>query len=310
VPFVLIKGAFHVVNYSPDGDSIRFKPDNADLLKQLKEFKAKVNLQGHTQLRIEAIDTLETHYGSGLHQPMGLARGAAERLLDYVGIGGVVWNPATNVVTAAADGTRGYILARAVEKNGRPIAFLFAGDPAEADGSNVVLDPARLAHSYNRLALAEGLAYPTYYKGLFADLRGALTAMATAARAQGLGVWAHDGTSAGFNANNLSVLTEGVPILPKLFRRLSDYMVEAGTAVGFKAKMAQSAEPVLDLREQNFTHFDTFIDQAPNSTQIRLTRYPEELVFDEMPARPLNQFAVQLGDLPIPTEPRLAPEFA
>ena len=90
----------------------------------------------------------------------------------------------------------------------------------------------------------------------------------------------------------LGAIVDKNAILPKLFRRLAEYMVHFGTATGFKEKMEQSAEPVLDLRSANFTHFDTFIEQEPGSVNIRLTRQPEELVFDEMVARPSNAFSL------------------
>lgn len=297
MPFTLIKGSFHVVGYSPDGDSIRFAPDDPSLLSSLSGPPAKLNARGHAQLRIEAIDTLETHYASGggnYHQPLALAKAAADRLVDFAGITNVVWSG--NNVVAADDATPGYILSRAVEKNRRPVAFVFAGDAAEQDGASVHLDVARLADSYNRAALTEGLAYPTFYTGLFHDLRDSLAAEAASARNAGLGVWNDDGTLPGFDAVDLGVITADVPILPKLFRRLTDYMTEYGSAVDFKAKLEQSQEPVLDLVTSNFTHFDTFIEQASGSTEIRLTRAPELLVFDAMPQRPVNQFQAFLGN--------------
>jgi len=30
MPFVVIKGTFHIEGYSPDGDSVRFKADNKE----------------------------------------------------------------------------------------------------------------------------------------------------------------------------------------------------------------------------------------------------------------------------------------
>ncbi|MFC0408801.1 hypothetical protein [Roseomonas elaeocarpi] len=296
MPFTVIRGHFHARGYSPDGDSLRFAPQDTALLGRLSGPRARVNARGHVQLRIEAIDTLETHYtppaGGGVYaQPAQWAEAAAERLLGFAGITGVVWDAAHRTVVEAADGTPGFILSRAVEKNGRPVAFVFAGDPPEADGAEVFLDAARLEESYNHLALREGLAYPTYYTGLFRELRDSLTAATGAARAAGLGLWPTDGTEAGFDATSLAVITDRVPILPKLFRRLVEYMVSFDTAVGFREKMEESAEPVLDLTEQNFTHFDSFIEQAAGSTRIRLTRPPEALVFDEMVARPADQFS-------------------
>ena len=300
MPFSAIAGRFHVTGYSPDGDSIRFAPQDVGLLDRLAGFRPRVNARGHVQLRIEGIDALETHYtppsGGGVyHQPERLANAAMERLLAFAGITGVTWDAAHRTVLSARDGTPGYILARAVEKNGRPVAFVHAGDLPEQDGAEVFLDPRRLQESYNHLALKEGLAYPTFYTGLFQELRTALTAATAKARKGRKGLWRQDATEAGFDAVDLGVITGQVCILPKLFRRLSEYMVSYGTAKGFKAKMEQSREPVLDLVEQNFTHFDTFIAQDDGSTTIRLTRRPEDLVFDEMPSRPADQFSRLMG---------------
>jgi hypothetical protein len=62
MPFKLIKGRYFVTGYSPDGDSIRFEADNTAFLNDLSGFRPKINQRNHVQLRIEAIDTLETHY--------------------------------------------------------------------------------------------------------------------------------------------------------------------------------------------------------------------------------------------------------
>jgi hypothetical protein len=305
MPFKIIKGSFHVRNYSPDGDSIRFKPDNTALVHDLNGSRPRFNARNHVQLRIEAIDTLETHYsppsgGGSLHQPLGLAHAAMNRLLEFVGITNVRWDSAHQTVVSANDGTRGYILARTVEKNGRPVAFVYQGEANENDGDDVNLDVERLSQSYNYAAIAEGLAYATYYRGLFHDLRDALSSAATNARERGFGVYALDRTNNGFTADSLTSITQNHTILPKLFRRLSEYMVNYGSAEGFKRKMEQSREPVLDLRTNNFTHFDTFIDQQDNSDQIRLTRFPEEMVFDEMPTRPNNHFSALMGSESVP----------
>lgn len=296
MPFKVIKGTFHVRGYSPDGDSIRFRPDNLDLIIDLPGPAPQPHPRNHVQLRLEAIDSLETHFtpggGSALNQPLELAHAATDKLLDFVGITEVEWNNAHTLVTDARDETRGYILTRSVEKNRRPVSFLYAGDPTEADGSDVMLGEERLRDSFNYAALAQGLAYPTYYRGLFSDLREVLTAAAEEARDDGRGVFAEDSTNEGFEASNLSSITRRHVILPKLFRRLSEYMVNFGTAVGFKRKLEQSREPVLDLRTSNFTHFDTFIEQDDGSDEISLTRRPEELVFDEMPTRPSGHFSL------------------
>jgi hypothetical protein len=50
------------------------------------------------------------------------------------------------------------------------------------------------------------------------------------------------------------VIIDQVPILPKLFRRLSDYMAATGSAVGFREALALGGDAVWDLRTQNLTH--------------------------------------------------------
>lgn len=294
MPFTLIKGRFRATGASPDGDSIRFFADDPQLIQGLPgPFDSRP--RPFAQLRLEGIDTLETHY-AGRHQPDRWAHAATDRLLDFVGIRGVVWDAKhATVVSVGTDDTRGYILSREREKNRRPVAFLFAGDPPEADGAPVFLDTARLRQSYNVVALTEGLAYPTFYQALFADLRAAMTAEVTAARAAGRGLWPEDATNTGVEATDLGVLIDGVPLLPKLFRRLSDFMAAQGTAVGFREALEAAREPVLDLATANFTHFDTFVEQASGSTRIRLTVPPEQLVFDPMPAAATNAFAALVG---------------
>lgn len=298
MPFTLIKGTYHVLNYSPDGDSIRFMPANPALVQGLNGSRPKINARGHVQLRIEAIDTLETHYsppsgGGALNQPLALAHAARTALIDFVKITNVVWSPNGNTVVSANDSTPGYILARSVEKNGRPVAFVFSGNAPEADGALVILDEQRMRQSFNYQVLAQGLAYPTYYKGLFFDLRTALTSAVVLARKQKLGVHRDDATSS-VVVSSLAVITTDQPILPKLFRRMSEYLVNFGSIRGFKQKLAMAKEPVYDLRQQNFTHFDTFIEQK--GERIKLTRRPEELIFDEMPTQPAPAFSLLMNE--------------
>ena len=185
MPFVLIKGTFHIEGYSPDGDSVRFKADNKEHWAKLSGPSAQLNARDHAQLRLEAIDTLETHY-QNTHQPLKLAIGALEHLLEALGITDVEWDETRTTVTAANDGTEGYILSRAVEKYRRPVAFVYTGTSPEVDGSEIFLDADRLRQSLNHEALEDGVAYPTYYTGMFYDLREALTEAAGRARDLGL----------------------------------------------------------------------------------------------------------------------------
>ncbi|KQT62597.1 MULTISPECIES: hypothetical protein [unclassified Aureimonas] len=287
MPYRLVKGRYRVVAYSPDGDTIRFEPDDREAFGDLLD-DAQFNVRGHVPLRLEGIDALESHYsppsgGGALSQPMPLARAATDFLLDFVGIRDVVWTAERRSIASAVDGVPGHILTRSVDKYGRVIAFAFTGNADEEDGDDVYLDADGLAASYNLVALSAGLVYPTFYWGLFADLRTAMADATRAARAERRGVFAKDATQTGVTVTSLASITDDAVILPKLFRRLSDFLVATGSVEDFDAAVEANREPVLDLTTSNFTHFDTFIEQDGDT--VRLTRLPEDIVFDPMPNR-------------------------
>jgi hypothetical protein len=279
MPFSLIKGTFHVVGYQPDGDSIRFQADQRENWALLKGPAVKLNARGHAQLRIEAIDTLETHY-EGQHQPLKLAQAALEFLLAELGITQVKFSETGIKVIAAQDGTRGYILARTAEKYGRPVSFVFAGDAQEADGTQVFLRAERLEGSLNYKSALAGLAYPTYYTGLFAELRNKITsAVAQARQDGGKGIWAEDKTTKGFIVSGLKSVTEDHVILPKLFRRIVSYIGTGGSIDGFNEFLAADPDRVLALETGHFTNLDTFVQVI--GQEVKLTIEPEKLVFVE-----------------------------
>jgi hypothetical protein len=276
--FNLIKGTFHVVGYSPDGDSIRFEADDRNHWDLLDGPPVQLNARGHVQLRIEAIDTLETHY-LGHHQPLQLANEAMHFLFDELGIKKVKFNEAGTKVVSAQDGTTGYILSRATERNRRPISFVFAGDAEEEDGARVFLHPSRLEHSINYKSALAGLAYPTYYTGLFSDLRKMITSAVHKARKDGKGIWLQDKTTHGFTVASLASVTDDEVILPKLFRRIVNFMGDGGSIDGFKDYLAANPEPVLELKTGHFTNLDTFVEVTGN--EVKLTVEPEDMVFIE-----------------------------
>jgi len=125
MPFFLIRGTYHIKGYSPDGDSLRFRARNKANWAKLGGQPVALNARGHAQLRLEAIDTLETHY-KNQHQPLDLAVKALDFLLKGLGITGMQTDVLWTMVTAVQDGTEGYILARTTDKYQRPIAFVYA----------------------------------------------------------------------------------------------------------------------------------------------------------------------------------------
>src|SRR5438067_2504114 len=84
-----LRGDLIVIGKSPDGDSIRFKPHTPALLDQLADAgRLKPSADGTVQLRLDAIDTPETHYENQA-QPLG--EPARDDLLKWAGFTSVTW---------------------------------------------------------------------------------------------------------------------------------------------------------------------------------------------------------------------------
>lgn len=278
--FRVIKGTFHVVGYSPDGDSVRFKAFNPVNWFLLDGVKVKLNTKQHAQLRFEAIDTLETHY-ENQHQPLEFAEAAATRLFSLLGITNVVWNASHSTVISANDGTEGFIVTRTTEENGRPVSFVFRPDPNIQDGQEIFVNSKLVKKSVNFSVLKGGLAYPTFYDGLFYDLRELFADETQKARAKKKGLWAQDTTNKFTQIIGLGDVVDTHVILPKLFRRIVSYLkanVGIFDAQKFVAYLKKGNEKVFILSKLHFTHFDNLIEVDPNG-KIRLSEPPEDLVF-------------------------------
>lgn len=286
MPLTLIKGEYRILNAAPDGDSIRFYPNNPDMWRKLGR-RVRTNRAGGAQLRLEAIDTLETHYqakngGGTLTQPIELGRAAASELLRFLGFTDVTRGEGEVVTDATPAEVKGFILSRSVDVYGRCVAFAFKGKAPEADGSNVFLTTDLLKESVNAHLLETGLAYPTFYTKLFIDLRKELTKIARKAREKGKGIWPEDVTTAGFELESLETITEEAVILPKLFRRLADYLAlndGSSDLSGFIQYVDSLDDRVIVLPDSQFTSFDTVIEVSDQT--VKLTVEPESLVFLE-----------------------------
>ncbi|MFZ5452277.1 MAG: thermonuclease family protein [Thermodesulfobacteriota bacterium] len=271
--FIALSGTFHVDGYTPDGDSLHFQAHNAAIWQKLEGPPVKLNQLRQAQLRLEAIDALEMNY-EGRRQPLKYAREALDYLLTHLGIRGNLFGPAH-----ARDGAAGYILARHTEKYRRPVAFVFPGGIRRPDGEKVFLDTALLQQSLNYQLLREGLVYPTYYEGLYADLREELTRACREARAGGRGFWPQDCTNSGVALDGLNRLATKCILLPKLFRRLARFLKEPGAAGDFQEYLEARPDPVTHLPTNRVTTLAALVEIQ--GAILRLTAAPEDLVFAE-----------------------------
>jgi hypothetical protein len=95
-------------------------------------------------------------------------------------------------------------------------------------------------------------------------------------------VWARDRTQKGVKVAGLATLTDEAVILPKLFRRLADYLeLNAGdpSLAGFSAYLAQRDDPLIILSTGRYTGFD-YVVRVDGQT-VRLTTEPEDIAFQE-----------------------------
>jgi endonuclease YncB( thermonuclease family) len=180
VAYRLLTGRF-VLRYAespgsgptPDGDTLKFRPDDPALVEELglaSGVEPALSAQQRISLRLEAVDALELHF-EGSRQEATLARAARDGLLAHLGFRGVVWDRARPAQAATADEMPGWVLADGVEQNGRLVAFAFPGPPPLADGSPVAVDETVFRASANLRMLAEGLVYPMLYTSLAGELR-------------------------------------------------------------------------------------------------------------------------------------------
>src|SRR4051794_14343994 len=94
MPLSMITGNYKIIGASPDGDSIRFYPNDPTVWARAG-IMVRANAGGGVQLRLDAVDALETHYtppGAHIpwHQPADLGGGASTALLDLLGFTDVI----------------------------------------------------------------------------------------------------------------------------------------------------------------------------------------------------------------------------
>jgi endonuclease YncB( thermonuclease family) len=233
--YLLIRGAFVVAGKQPDGDSVRFIPDQPELFQGLKR-ASRIQLartDGSVQLRFEVIDAPELHY-ENLAQPF--SKEPRDALLAWLGFQSVTYSNG-GIVARSSTPTRvrGAILSTAAEVYGRPISFVFKEpDIAGADGTRLEPDAALLRRSANAFLLESGMAYLTVYSSLETSQRALFRSIASTARGAGRGVWALDRT-ADFDLANLERVTREQLILPKLFRRAVTYFEDVNR--GFRGTL-------------------------------------------------------------------------
>lgn len=238
--FKVIKGTFHVKGYSPDGDSIRFMADNPAHWDTFDWASANKKKAAKKQLRIEAIDALETHY-EGYHQPRPFALAALERLLKLIGIASIEYSLGVTKIVQADDQKPGFILSDGLDRYERPISFLFPASAKLTDGALLTPEQIPLEKSVNYILAREGLVYPTFYTTTDKTIASKIRKAVTLARKADRGLWAIDRTH-DLTLWSIRTLQEDVTIMPKLFRRLVEFLDAYGDFKELPAYMARQKD--------------------------------------------------------------------
>jgi endonuclease YncB( thermonuclease family) len=271
-----LRGELVVVGKSPDGDSIRFRPRQPELIRGLVNGeRARASSDGTFQLRLDGIDTPETHYDA-LAQPLGEA--ARDELLAWVGFTDVRW--VSDEVSASTPASiPAAIQTGLVDVNGRPVAFLLVGGDLPEDGVDAEVD---LDATANAALLRSGAAYGTFYASTAPELRDAMRALAREARTAALGVWPQDASRDFALSSQASIGPEGSLVLPKLFRRCTDYLRSRRsreTLPEWMARMGPQQDDEVAVGGSAPVRFATLISQAGD--RISLDADPLDLVFSE-----------------------------
>ncbi|MBI5943040.1 MAG: hypothetical protein HY864_01615 [Chloroflexi bacterium] len=216
--YKIIAGTFHVKGFQPDGDSIRFQaanPANWDFFNWSSDDE-KNNVK--KQLRVEAIDALETHY-EGYHQPRSFALAALESLLELLHITSVTYSLSLTQIVSANDGKPGFVASATTDRFGRPISYVFPKNAPLTDGAVMESSQLPVEESINFQLSREGLVYPTFYTTTDRVFAEKIRAVISRARKTKRGIWSIDRTS-DFTLWDIRTLQEDILIMPKLFRRL------------------------------------------------------------------------------------------
>ncbi|MFJ7166819.1 thermonuclease family protein [Streptomyces globosus] len=290
---LLIRGRFKVEGGpKPDGDTLPFIPDDVADWKLVPGGQIVPGADGRASIRLEGVDALETHYGQAPdpvdHQPRPLAHAAADELLKTLGFGTVLRDDDETLATVP-DSVPGWILTRGADVYGRCVAFVGRGTPPVHSGYRTGVDERLLERTANHRLLERGLAYPTFYSGLPVYLRELLTEASDKARASAAGVWAADKTLQGFPVTGKKSIThdcDGAVILPKLFRRLKDYLDFTGdptpSADCFRAFLAGAADEyrLLPDTKRLYRGLHHIVEVTPDNS-VRMTRLSRDIVFTE-----------------------------
>ena len=143
------------------------------------------------------------------------------------------------------------------------------------------MEVAALRSSANHHLISQGLVYPTYYRGLFPDLRNELTAAAKQARDGGFGVWASDATTTGFDVNGLDALQDDIVIVHQVVPPPRRLPAPRGRLDGGLPRLPRSGRRQVLHSVYRALNHRAGRHRGNTGNNVKMTRPIEDLVFYE-----------------------------
>lgn len=317
--YPLLPGTFGIKGTKPDGDTVRFTAQHPDHYKHIDRGYRLEKEKGeggstvfvaHQSIRFDVVDAPESHYAlrtalggvqlpgtsSSVLQPQW--REARDAMLHQLGF--TDWTPDDQPDTVLATSTPltvpGAIIGKGVDRYDRIVGYVLAGAEAEAARDRgvkirgvtyVELDDVVLKSTVNYRLIADGLTYYTMYSSTPYALRPLLREAAQRAQREQRGIWKDDKTPLFSVTNAESIGVGGSVILPKLFRRCSDYMHDRdrfgfpGTLPEWMYVTGKSDKVAMWLPNLRVfpTDFASLIDQAGD--RVAFTANVLDLIFED-----------------------------
>ncbi|KKD02675.1 nuclease [Streptomyces sp. WM6386] len=285
MPMLLIKGFYDVKGSQPDGDTVAFTADDPSQWSLVGGGLGRAvehSAAGRAKLRLDAIDALETHYGANrVHQPLQFAHAARDELLNWLGFTDVQRRPDETVTATTPETVPGFVLTRGSDVHGRCIALAGRGPAPGTSGLEIDVDVTVLRTTVNHHLLTAGLVYPTFYRSLFTSLRVEMATASKEAREAARGLWPGDVTTTGAKITGLASLTDDVVLLPKLFRRMVDYLQLSMPLTCVPAYLAGARDRYSILSTGERCVGLHRVVEVTNGQTLRMTHPSEDLLFED-----------------------------
>lgn len=207
-----------------------------------------------------------------------------------------------------------YIVTSDIEKNGRPLAWVFPGDTADTDGAELTKEmlASRLEKSVNYQLLRHGLVYPYLFMTLAGRMRDKLIEAVRLAQSDALqkgqsaagrpnkipNLWVYDkSVTDGVKITDLKNITDEAEIHPYLFRKIvklwyaqrmrqywdalrenKSYVFDENDKNLILDGLFEDGDPyVFIVSDQDFVKLSEIVQVKDNT--LRLLRQPMDIVF-------------------------------